>query len=318
MRRRRLALALALALPQLVLATEWQVSRYPSSGRTLVEVRHRPEDRHQVDKVVRLVEHARARFSALADTNLATTIRVVAAGSRRQYEEITEGMLPEWSSAAAIPAERTIFVALDSYGKPLEFTIPHEVSHVLLGQIARYIVPRWFDEGLAMYVAGEWTTHDSFLLARGAIFEGLIPLTEIDDVLGFNKDLAWLAYVQSFAAVKWLEQTWGESGVRILIRSTEHMHFDRAMQVATDLNAAEFEKLWYERNRRGYALTALADDMWIWTILIPALFAVALVVRWYKNRRTMERWRREDPWHDDDDDDDEPDEPLDERIANTY
>ena len=60
--------------------------------------------------------------------------------------------------------------------------------------------------------------------------------------------------------------------------------------------------------------------MWIWTVVIPALFAVALVVRWYKNRQTMKRWQEEEPWYgdDDDDDDDEPDEPLDERIAETY
>ncbi len=305
-------------LPLAASAEEWETSRYPEFGEPLVEVRHRPHDRGDVAKVVRLVEHARQRFNALADTQLSTTIRVVAAGSRAEFREVTEGMLPEWSSAAALPSERTIFIALDSYDKPLEFTIPHEVSHVLLAQISRYIIPRWFDEGLAMYVAGEWTTHDSFLLARGAVFEGLIPLAEIDDVLSFNKDLAWLAYVQSFAAVKWLEQTWGESGIRILIRSTERVHFDRAMRVATDLDTREFEKLWYERNRRGYALVALADDMWIWTILIPGVFAIALVVRWYKNRKTMQRWREEDPWYDDDDDDAGPDEPLDERIANTY
>ena len=306
-------------LPSGSALAEWQTTWYPETGPSLVEVRHHPDDADEVGKIVRLVEQARERFNALADTQLTATITVVAAGSRGEYDEITDGMLPEWSSAAAIPSRRTIYIILEPSAKPLEFTIPHEVSHVLLAQISRYIVPRWFDEGLAMYVAGDWSIHDSFLLARGAIFEGLIPLAKVDDVLAFNRDLAWLAYVQSFAAVKWLEQTWGESGIRILIRATGHVHFDRAMQAATDLDTRTFERLWYERNRKGYALTALADDMWIWTVLIPALFAVALVVRWYKNRRTMRRWREEDPWyHDDDDDDDEPDEPLDERVAETY
>ena len=131
MGRAFVALLAMAVLPSFVLGEQWETARFPGTGVPLVEIRHHPRDRGELLRIVRLVEFARERFNALADTQLTTTVRVVAASSRREYESITQGMVPEWSSAAAVPAEKTIFISLDSYGKPLEFTIPHEVSHVL-------------------------------------------------------------------------------------------------------------------------------------------------------------------------------------------
>jgi len=293
----------------------WQVAQYPASGPPRVVIRHHPYDAREVPRLVRLVEEGRQRFDALADTTMPTTITVLAASTRLEFSRLTEGVLPDWGAAVAFPDERLIIVSIDASGtNTLEEAIPHEVSHVLLGAVAADQVPRWFDEGLAMEIAGEWDIYNSFRLARGALV-GLIPLADVDGVLSFQQDRAWLAYAESFGAVSWLRETAGEPGLGEVIRDLTTMPFDEALTAVTGMDARQFEAAWLRRTRARYVLVGLADDMWLWSIVIPTLFFLALGLRWWRNRRTMLQWQREGDGDDDDDDDDEQ---LDEHIADTY
>ena len=298
----------------------WRTRRVPVVGTPDIVIQYHPHNEPDLARLIRLVERGRERFFALADTTFPVTIHVLAASTGLEFERLTRGMLPDWGAAVAIPDERLIIVALNASGKPLEETVPHEVSHVLLGVLARHErVPRWFDEGLAMYLAGEWTIYNSIRLARGALASNLVPLGHIDNVLTFHQDRAWLAYAESFAAVTWLVERIGRAELGRLIRSLNRMPFEQALVINNDIRTSAFEEDWLRRARTRYALVGLADDMWIWSLLIPGLFFLALLVRWWRNRRTYERWRNEDRYGGyDDDDDDEPDEPLDERIAETY
>ncbi len=290
--------------------TEWRIHREPG-----IEIQYRPRNADELPRLIGLVERARRDFEALADTSLPITINVVAAASTMEFSRLTAGMLPEWGAAVAIPSQQLLIVAITSTQKPLELVVPHEVSHVMLGALARDPVPRWFDEGLAMRIAGEWTIYDSFRLARGALMKELHPLTRIDYVLSFHQDQAWLAYTQSFGAVSTLFEQMTDGERSAFLRNLAYMPFDEALAVATNIRRTEFEANWLSTARTRYALVALADDLWLWAVILPALFLMALAVMWLRNRRTMKRWMREE---DDDDDDDEPDEPLDERIAETY
>ena len=291
----------------------WRTRSFPAVGRADIVVQYHPHNEADLPKLTRLVEQGRERFFALADTTFPVTIHVLAASTGLEFARLTRGMIPDWGAAVAIPEERLIIVALNAPGKPLEEAVPHEVSHVLLGVLAQHgRVPRWFDEGLAMYLAGEWTLYNSIRLARGALAGNLVPLPRIDNMLTFHQDQAWLAYTESFAAVTWLAQRIGRVELGRLLRSLDTMPFEQALVVNNGIRTSAFEEDWLQRAGTRYALVGLADDMWIWSLLIPGLFFLALLVRWWHNRRTYERWRHED------DDDDEPDEPLDERIAETY
>lgn len=305
-------LALFVAFPSWGKGEDWRTRRAAEAGGPPIVLQYRPHTEDRLPEVVRFVELARERFSTLAETTLAVEIHVVVAASGRDFVDLTDGMLPDWGAAVAIPGERLIIVALDASSKPLGESVIHEVSHVLLGAIAEHPVPRWFDEGLAMYLASEWTIYDSFRLARGSLGRGLMPLARIDNVLTFHQDQAWLAYAESFGAVSWLAEQAGREGVGRVVRSLRFIPFDEALIAATGMEGRTFERTWLERTRYRYALVALADDLWLWSIVIPGLFFIALGVRWWRNRRTMRRWDEED------DDDGEPDEPLDERIADTY
>ena len=289
----------------------WRTHRVPESGPPEVVIEYRPHTEAELARLVGLVERGREKFHTLAETTFAVTIHVVAAPSEREFARLTEGMIPDWGAAVAVPEERLIVVALNAPDKPLEESVVHEVSHVLLGSLAAHPVPRWFDEGVAMYLSGEWNIYDSFRLARGALGRGLIPLSHIDNVLTFQQDYAWLAYAESFGAVSWLAKRFGHAALGEVMRGLSRMPFDEALAAATGMESETFEQTWLKQTRHRYALVGLADDVWLWSLLIPGLFFLALVVRWWRNRKTLRRWKEED-------DDDGPDEPLDERIADTY
>jgi hypothetical protein len=292
----------------------WLTYREPSAGEPEIVIQYHRHNQLDLAPLRDLIIHSRERFFTLADTVLEVTIHVLAASTQREFSEITRGMIPDWGAAVAVPGERLIILALNAPGIALEEIVPHEVSHVLLGVLSQQDrVPRWFDEGLAMRLAGEWTMYNSIRLARGALGGGLIPLRRIDDVLTFHQDQAWLAYAESFAAVTWLEESIGRDELGRLLRSLDSMTFEEALVVNNNIRTSVFESDWLARARRRYAIVGLADDVWIWSIVIPGLFFLALAARWWRNRRTYERWQAED-----DDDDDGPDEPLDERILDTY
>ena len=291
---------------------EWRTEHYPG-----LVVRYHPRNADAVPDLVNLIADARAAFEAVADTSPAVTINVLVAASEAEFDRLTEGYLPDWGAAVAFPEQRLIIMALLSSGKSLDQVMRHEVSHIMLGALAREPVPRWFDEGLAMYLADEWSIYDSFRLARGALTGELIPLPRIDFVLSFHSDRAWLAYTESFGAVTTLSERMSREEFAEVLRALDKRPFDEALAVVTNIRRTAFEEEWLSGARRRYALVTLADDMWIWTVLLPGLFFLALVAMWWRNRRTVARWAAEgDDGYDDDDD--EPDEPLDERIAETY
>jgi len=293
-------------------AEEWRTRRVLEPGALPVVFQYRPRTEGELSELVRFVTLARERFHALAETTLSVELHVVVASSERDFADLTDGMIPDWGAALAVPGERLIVVALNSPSKPLGESVVHEVSHVLLGSMAEHPIPRWFDEGLAMYLAGEWTIYDSFRLARGSLGRGLLPLARIDNVLTFHQDEAWLAYSESFGAVSWLAEQFGREALGKIIRLLPSMPFDEALFTVTGMAGHAFEETWLRRTRYRYALVGLADDVWLWSIVIPALFFLALGVRWWRNRSTVRRWREEE------DDDGKPDEPLDEQIAETY
>jgi hypothetical protein len=297
-----IAVLLLMAIAPHAQEQQWRIHREPG-----LEIQYRPRNATELPRLS-------ASFEALADTSLPVTIHLLVAASRMEFERLTEGMIPEWSAAVAFPSQRLIVISLISPEKPLAQIMTHEVSHIMLGALVMEPVPRWFDEGLAMYLSGEWSIYDSFRLARGAIMSELIELPRIDYVLSFQRDRAWLAYTQSHAAVMSLFERMTDAERSQFMRGLATMPFDEALAVATNIRRSQFEEEWMAGARRRYALIALADDMWIWTVLLPGIFFIALAVRWWRNRKTIQRWKDED----DDDDDGPPDEPLDPRIAATY
>lgn len=77
--------------------------------------------------------------------------------------------LPEYVSGVAIPERGEIYLfkmRTNSYPfGSIEQVYAHELSHIYLYRAVGFRVPRWFDEGVAMRLSGEWGFKDEIYLA---------------------------------------------------------------------------------------------------------------------------------------------------------
>ncbi len=159
-------------------------------------------------------EHVRARYERAVDivrANLGlapeTGACVVACGTRRQFRKVVELLAgsapPDYAEAVALPAMRTVVISPAS--DPLQDkALAHETAHLALhARFAR--IPRWIDEGLAQWAAGQVPADREVRnLRHWAFRNGVIPFASLADELPRRHDLAAFAYVQSFSVVAYL------------------------------------------------------------------------------------------------------------------
>ena len=96
------------------------------------------------------------------------------------------GGLPPYAAGAADPGAGRVVIFPERcgrypFGSPAQ-TLRHELSHVLLRRSLGFAAPRWFDEGLAMRVSGEWGASDEMFsaLALHAVARGRWDLAKVD------------------------------------------------------------------------------------------------------------------------------------------
>lgn len=102
-------------------------------------------------------------------------------------------------------------------GRPFRWTAVarHEFAHVVTLQLTDYRIPRWFTEGVSVYVEGDPQALFDMLLAR-AVAEGeLAPLSRLNSLFTrpeTPQDVA-LGYYQAALAVQWMVEQFGFGSV---------------------------------------------------------------------------------------------------------
>ena len=224
-------------------------------------------------------------------------IIVYVAGSQALFQTVTRGRIPHWGAGCAFPAERIAVLRLlpGQRGQVLK-TARHEISHILLHHLARSRVPRWFDEGVAMWAAQEWRLRESTELSYAIFSGGLVPLGEVEGVLGFSSSKARLAYTESLLAVLYLIHLGGPGTVAQIVQTLgTGVSFDVALYRITGLTPGRFEREWAEYAEGRFSATALltsAGALWFYMTLL--LLGVFVAVR-VRNRRIIEQWDEESP-----------------------
>lgn len=160
----------------------------------------------------------------------------------------------EWTGGRTFPDYGVIMIyfAPDNLEWGLRAT-SHELSHAILhskirGKIGELSVPRWLDEGLAVY--NETSDHAPdeqfermFLLATRR--DALIPLKKLEQRFPDDSDQAALAYGESYSAVKFMIEAYGSEKFAMLLNIYEKgaLPDDGLLQVY-NLNQDELENAW--------------------------------------------------------------------------
>lgn len=262
-----------------------------------------PEDRATVR---RLADHAARAVPALADrlgVPAGGTVEIYLAPSQADFGRMQPGAPPEWADGTAWPSHGLIFLRAPSArpgtAEPLETVLDHELVHVLLGRaFAPRPVPRWLQEGLAQYYAGEIGPEEAQALFTARL-GGEVSLARLAG--GFRGDpiQARAAYAASADLVAFVAGRHGESAIRALVaRMAVGQGLEEALSGATGVPAADLEAAWRRRWEGPLPwIAALAREEVFWGVA-AGLFVVGFLRVRGRTRRRLERMEDEDRWMD--------------------
>jgi len=220
---------------------------------------------------------------------------IVIAPSQDFYRQYLTSGLPTWASAFAVPAIRTAVIKSPRWDRPesdLGKNLLHELVHLVLHErTGHHPLPRWLDEGLALFYEGPRPWDYPLTLSKALYTRSLIPLEQIDTVLSFQKSKADLAYQQCYSAVTYFLSTYDTDGLQIVLEGFRHKKTpDEIFRQATGSTFAAFEQEWQhaiEKKYRYHWLSEWDSFLWFFIILLAAV-AAAWIRR--RNRRTVAQW----------------------------
>ena len=216
---------------------------------------------------------------------------VILAPDAATFDSVTGGRAPDWAAGVAIPALRTIILpaypSTRTRAQDPIVALRHEMVHLALNDYLGVPVPRWFDEGYAVWASGEWDASAAWQI-RFALLRGLAPpLDSISLRWPAGESRARLAYLLSASAVEHLATRNGEAlFAQFLERWREGGSIDRAMRATYLMSLDGFEREWRRLVIRRYGwLLALAQVGFFWALVTLLLLAVG----WRRRRRDRAR-----------------------------
>jgi hypothetical protein len=199
-----------------------------------------------------------ARYSATAIPRIAKNMgipvggpmQIYIANTQETFQAMQPNVPPDWADGTAWPSRGWIFLRSprirSGTANKLTQVLEHEIVHILLGRsFAHRPVPRWLQEGVAQFIAGEYNQQSIEQL--GSFAE---PLSLQELAAGFPSDpfQARMAYAQSADVVAFLYRTNGPQALQTLIYEMSHgTDFDLALYKATGLFPKEFDIAWRGR-----------------------------------------------------------------------
>jgi hypothetical protein len=222
-----------------------------------------------------------------------------------QYQKLAFHPPPGWALAVAFSSQRTIIIrshatrpmSVDNFN----MTLRHELAHILIAlvdekRVSSKPVPRWLNEGLAMWASGQALQRvqalDLALLAQS----GAMPrFAALEEQFPPHAQEVHRAYLQSLSYIQWIEKKAAEKKLTIA-------HFIKELEQDIALKTALFRVLWVEdpefewryelRSQSSYG-EYLLHTVSLWQIL-ALLALVAFARHVYKSHKIRTKLTRED------------------------
>lgn len=262
-------------------------------------VSHRPGDESVAKELAGVAERHLPRIADHLGVEVPPRIDVVVAADDADFARLLAGGVPDWGIAVAIPDRRLmVFKSTRTAARPYDFerVVAHEISHILLGELlGEGWVPRWLDEGVAMFESGELRWNDNIRLAYAVLANAILPLSALE--MGFPADEgeAALAYAESKVAVEYLVDRFGFEGLSALLRSfAEGDEVNAAFRRSLGLSYRSFEKDWRSYLRSHHGWVVLMGERYIALVILTIIFLLAYLVKRQRTRATLRRWKEEE------------------------
>jgi hypothetical protein len=196
---------------------------------------------------------------------------------------------PPWAAGIALPSANTLLLdARALRSDEGRHVLRHELAHLALGRSGTGQWPRWFQEGFAMLVAGEWSVSRYAAMYRASARTGAIPLSALADAWPERLSEVEVAYAQSFSFVSFIYEKQGEPAFRDLIgKVADGARFDDAFRTVYGTSLADEEAAWRKTLARRYSWVPLLASPATQWIGISLLFILVYLRVRHRSRARM-------------------------------
>jgi hypothetical protein len=258
--------------------------------------------RSRVEPLAHEAESMRARLAEnLGQPVLAHALVRIARTPERMIDLAPRGAPPpEYAAAVAYPSEHLVILSLQApytwESTDLSELLGHELAHLALADaVEDHNVPRWFNEGFAIYESGEVPWLRTKTLWDASLSKRLLPLSELDQTLPSDRAEVSIAYAESADVVRFLMRETDRARFGSLVeRVRDGAPFERALEDAYDTDIRKLEYEWREEvaHRFGF-LPMLTGGGLLW-VLISGLAAAAWIKRRRRAKVKLALWEREE------------------------
>jgi len=160
----------------------------------------------------------------------------------------------EWTAGHADPALGVVMVSVapgEAQSLELERQIPHELAHVMLyrslGAAGYARLPAWLNEGIATMAELSPNPDHAGALSVARQNNSLIPFADLCASFPPDSGRAFLAYAQSESFVRYLRETFGDTGLLALTKAyADGLDCDLGATRALGMPLARLEVRWRE------------------------------------------------------------------------
>jgi len=261
-----------------------------------------PSVRERVQPLIASADDVRAELSAWLGQAVLRKLTVYVARTPGEMATLApEGApFPKYASGVAYPELGLVLLTIapvyPNSRHELEEIFRHELTHVALHDaVSGRNVPRWFNEGLAVFASGESSFSRVRTLSTATLAGTLLPLQKLERTFPADAVSADVAYAEAADIVRFLLRQEDRHRFTSLIeRVAKGQSFETALHDAYGLDLQGLEYEWREDVAKRYTFwPVLFSGTAIWAAVI-GLFIWAWRRKRRKNQETLERWAREE------------------------
>ena len=155
----------------------------------------------------------------------------------------------EWTGGRAYPELNVVLIGVPpnqlSFGKR---AVPHEFSHLIIHRVTDNpfgSLPRWLDEGLAMWAEGDLEAEYRNALSQAVRSNRLLSLRSLASNFPADSRQATLAYAQSHSVVVYIQEAFGRGKIgELLAVFKEGSTDDSALTRVLGVTVEELDSRW--------------------------------------------------------------------------
>jgi hypothetical protein len=161
--------------------------------------------------------------------------------------------VPETIGGQTQPQYRTCFALVSpndlAYGSTV---VPHELTHIVFADLTDnpyHSPPRWFNEGLAVYLSEGYGNSDRQLVSQAVQDGTLVPLPALAGYFALDSARIYLSYAESVSAVDFMVRKYGKAAIQKLVKAYgTGATDDEAFTAGLGVDTATFGKNWLADN----------------------------------------------------------------------